>query len=385
MKTVIAATTLLATATAAPRAIDRATYGNLITKEIQGDLSWKTVHPNQNIFAEHTLDQVKSYMGAILEQKPGPSLGLSKKDKLRKAAGFGDSSGLPINYDSRQQHGSCVQSIRNQLHCGSCWAFAAAETLSDNLCIINSDEGNVKLSAQDLVSCDSTDHGCNGGTLPSAWQYLTTTGIVSDSCLPYTAGNGTVDTCVVDQCAEDSAGSYEKHKCPKSNMLGDTNAIKNGVMQVGSAETGFYVYQDFLQYKSGIYKHDPSTGNNPLGGHAVRIMGWGTDPVSKEDYWLVANSWGSAWGENGYFKISFDDKASAFAMGGGFNCGNLKPAPPAPAPAPGPTTCADLLPTSQCQQFKNTCANGIWGECKATCGCCAEFDKPAYCGNSNFQ
>ena len=141
MKTVIAATTLLATATAAPRAIDRATYGNLITKEIQGDLSWKTVHPNQNIFAEHTLDQVKSYMGAILEQKPGPSLGLSKKDKLRKAAGFGDSSGLPINYDSRQQHGSCVQSIRNQLHCGSCWAFAAAETLCDNLCIINSEMG----------------------------------------------------------------------------------------------------------------------------------------------------------------------------------------------------------------------------------------------------
>ena len=78
-------------------------------------------------------------------------------------------------------------------------------------------------------------------------------------------------TSAIDQCAEDSAGSYEKHKCPKSNMLGDTNAIKNGVMQVGSAETGFYVYQDFLQYKSGIYKHDPSTGNNPLGGHAVRI------------------------------------------------------------------------------------------------------------------
>lgn len=232
----------------------------------------------------------------------------------------------------------------------------------------------------------SVDHGCQGGTLPSAWKYLTNTGIVSDSCLPYTAGNGTVDTCALGQCAEDSSGTYSKHKCPQTaNMLGDANAIKNAVMQVGSAETGFYVYQDFIQYKSGIYKHDPSTGNNPLGGHAVRIMGWGQDPASKEDYWLVANSWGPAWGESGYFRISFDDKYSAFAMGGGFNCGDLKPAPPAPAP-PSPTpTCADILPSSQCAQFKNTCANGIWGECKQTCGCCSEFNKPAYCGNSNYQ
>ena len=343
-------------------------------------MSWKMVHPNNNIFAEYTLEQVTSYMGTKLSNLPGPSLG-DANSKLR--GGAVPTTGLPTDYDSRQKHGDCLQGIRNQLHCGSCWAFAAAETLSDNLCITGTD-GNVPLSAQDLVSCDSNDHGCQGGTLPSAWKFLSTSGIVSQSCLPYTAGNGTVDTCELGQCADDASGSYEKYKCEsKSNMLGDANAIKNGVMQVGSAETGFYVYQDFLSYKSGIYKHDPSTGNNPLGGHAVRIMGWGQDPDTKEKYWTVANSWGPSWGMDGYFKISFDDKYSGFAMGGGFNCGDLKPAPPAPTPAPGPATCADILPSKQCAQFKDTCAKGIWGECKATCGCCQEFNKPAYCSQSN--
>ena len=263
MKTVLA-TTILATASA-KYAIDRETYAKLITKDIHGESSWHPIHPDKNIFADYTLEQVTSYMGTQLTNPPGPSMGASLAKRLRAAA---VPTGLPTDYDSRQAHGDCVQGIRNQLHCGSCWAVAAAETLSDNLCITSSDEGNVKLSAQDLVSCDSNDHGCQGGTLPSAWKYLSSEGLVTDSCLPYSAGNGTVDKCNAYQCAADSSGTYTKHKCTEtSNMLGDTNAIKNGVMQVGSAETGFYVYQDFLQYKSGIYKHDNTTSNNPLGGH----------------------------------------------------------------------------------------------------------------------
>ena len=90
---------------------------------------------------------------------------------------------------------------------------------------------------------------------------------------------------------------------------------------------------------------------------------------------------GSDWGEEGYFKIALSDTDSAFALGGAFNCGDLKPAPPTPTPpAPSPT-CGDVLPSAQCAKFKDSCAKGIWNECKETCGCCAAFNKPGFCGS----
>ena len=64
-------------------------------------------------------------------------------------------------------------------------------------------------------------------------------------------------------------------------------------------EAAFSVYEDFLHYKSGVYKH---TTGDYLGGHAVEIVGWGT--LNGEDYWLVANSWTTTWGDNGYFMFS---------------------------------------------------------------------------------
>jgi cathepsin B len=63
-------------------------------------------------------------------------------------------------------------------------------------------------------------------------------------------------------------------------------------------ETGFTVYEDFMNYKNGVYSH---TTGKQLGGHAVKIVGWG------ENYWICANSWGPSWGEEGFFKIKFGD------------------------------------------------------------------------------
>jgi len=69
-------------------------------------------------------------------------------------------------------------------------------------------------------------------------------------------------------------------------------------MTNGPVETGFLVYQDFMSYKGGVYKKTSST---LLGGHAVKIVGWGTE--KGDDYWIVANSWGPKWGEAGHFRI----------------------------------------------------------------------------------
>ena len=74
--------------------------------------------------------------------------------------------------------------------------------------------------------------------------------------------------------------------------------IQTEIMTNGPVEAAFEVYSDFLTYKSGVYQHK---SGSLLGGHAVKILGWGTE--NGTPYWLVANSWNPTWGENGYFKI----------------------------------------------------------------------------------
>ena len=130
-----------------------------------------------------------------------------------------------------------------------------------------------------------------------------------------------------------------------------------------------------MNYKSGVYKHDNTTSNMPLGGHAVKILGWGHDVIAGE-YYLVANSWGPSWGMDGYFKIALDDTYSAFAIGGAFNCGDLPPAPTPPTPAPGPPACTDV--GSNCAQIVNMC-RAVFPECMKTCKCCDWPEPPAYC------
>ena len=263
-------------------AVDDKIYDTL-QRHGAGAPTWQAREPWLNKFRDYTLDDVRALMGT--RGLPGPT-GAAISD-VWETSGAGT---LPESFDARQKFGTCSQAIRNQLHCGSCWAVAAAETLSENLCVAGEIEGGINLSAQDLVSCDAADHGCHGGTLPSAWQYLDNTGIVDNSCMPYTAGNGTVDACSEGLCPASPGMDWTKYKCKKSNMLSDANDIRWGVLQFGSAETGFYVYEDFIHYKSGVYKHDKTTGGNVLGGHAVRIVGWGTDAIAGK-YWLVANSW----------------------------------------------------------------------------------------------
>lgn len=69
-------------------------------------------------------------------------------------------------------------------------------------------------------------------------------------------------------------------------------------LHTGPVEADFDVYDDFPQYKSGVYI---KTSDNLLGGHAIKILGWGTE--KGVDYWLAANSWNPDWGDKGYFKI----------------------------------------------------------------------------------
>jgi cathepsin B len=205
---------------------------------------------------------------------------------------------IPESFDSRTQWPKCIHPIRDQGNCGSCWAFGATEALSDRFCIQKGID--VVLSPQWLLDCDYTDAGCDGGTLDRVWQYLNFLGVPADSCDPYTAGTtGQADFCT-DVCSDNASPTLYYADAVASFKSEDS--IQMAIMQGGPVEAAFTVYQDFFSYKSGIYVH--KTGD-VVGGHAVKIVGWGVQNEVK--YWVVANSWGTSWGEEGYFNIAFGE------------------------------------------------------------------------------
>jgi len=210
---------------------------------------------------------------------------------------------IPASFDARKQWPQSIHPIRDQQRCGSCWAFAASEVLSDRFGIASNGKEEAVLSPEDLVSCDSSDMGCQGGILSNAWNYLKDTGIVTDKCFPYTAGQGTAASCET-KCVDGE--SFTKYKSKDAYQITGVDNIKKEIMTSGPVETGFMVYKSFMSYTSGIYqRHWWEFWDTLEGGHAVKIIGWGSE--NGVDYWLVANSWGTAWGEQGFFRIKQGD------------------------------------------------------------------------------
>lgn len=231
-------------------------------------------------------------------------MGTKRADPLRSYTSSMENApvtGVPDNFDSRDKFKACVHPIRNQAKCGSCWAFGSSEALSDRFCIASQGKIDVVLSPEDLVSCDTDNYGCQGGYLNKAWDYLEKTGVVADSCFNYTAGNGTAPQCITNTCTDPSV-TFKKYKCQAKSVVEETtpNGIKQEIFTNGPMETAFDVYEDFMHYAGGVYHH--VTGKF-LGGHAIKVLGWGTDKDSGLNYWLCANSWGEAWGEQGFFRI----------------------------------------------------------------------------------
>lgn len=210
---------------------------------------------------------------------------------------------IPAAFDSRTNWGTCIHPIRNQGSCGSCWAFAASDVLSDRFCIASSRATNTVMSPQYLVSCDSGQYACNGGFLASSWKFLERTGIVSETCFPYTSGaRGVVPSCsTFTKCADKTTMRKFYAKTNSTKFLGSPAAIQAEILKNGPVESGMEVYSDFMSYKSGVYAKTASA--TFLGGHAIKIVGWGKQGTV--NYWIVANSWGTYWGESGYFRIAF--------------------------------------------------------------------------------
>eukprot|EP01132_Coremiostelium_polycephalum_P002368 gene2368-2927_t len=253
-------------------------------------LSWTAEH---NKFSQMSIGEIMSLLGT---DKPFGT----PEDIPRFISKH--SNDIPASFDSRTAFPGCVHEIRDQGHCGSCWAFAASEVLSDRFCIASKGKVNVTLSPQALVSCDTRmNQGCNGGYPDQAWRYIEQTGIPTDSCVPYVSGENGYEPACQKTCSDKSTMKLYKGKSGSTRSLNSVTSIQQSIMQSGPVEGTFMVYRDFMAYKSGVYSKTP--GSALLGGHAVKIVGWDHDSVSGKDFWIVANSWGESWGLGGYFWI----------------------------------------------------------------------------------
>ncbi|XP_016393678.1 cathepsin Bb [Sinocyclocheilus rhinocerous] len=252
---------------------------------------------------------LKSLCGTLLK---GPRL----PDTVKHAANMN----LPVSFDPRTEWPYCksLSQIRDQGSCGSCWAFGAVEAISDRICIHSKGSVSVEISAEDLLSCcEQCGFGCSGGFPSEAWDYWTKSGLVTGGlygsnvgCRPYSISpcehhvNGTRPPCSGDHTHPNNPNHTHPNNPNHTpgykayNLPSDQQQIMTELYSGGPVEAAFTVYEDFLLYKSGVYQH--VTGSE-LGGHAVKVLGWGEENGTL--YWLVANSWNSDWGDNGYFKI----------------------------------------------------------------------------------
>jgi len=149
-----------------------------------------------------------------------------------------------------------------------------------------------------LVDCAQAfdNAGCNGGLPSHAFEYIFYAGgIETEDDYPYTAKDG---TCVADSSKFALGVDYGAHNI----TAGDEEELKKYVAQQ-PVSVAFEVVDDFGGYTSGVYSSTECGNTAADVNHAVLAVGYGTDTDSGMDYWIVKNSWGTSWGDEGFFKI----------------------------------------------------------------------------------
>ena len=190
---------------------------------------------------------------------------------------------------------------RDQGGCGSCWAFSSAGAIEGNLSKKKGAPVNY-LSTQQLVDCDTGNGGCNGGDMRVCYKYVMLSGMMNDIDYKYTAAKGSckyVKTQAVSKILGfDYCSGYTSRTCSTSIFY---SLLAKGPLAVGIDGS------TIQSYYNGIYLGACYQDN-----HAVIAIGYGTSGA--QNYWIVRNSWGASWGENGYIRVlaNINNNSSCF-------------------------------------------------------------------------
>lgn len=256
--------------------------------------------------AVHGVTQFSDMTSEEFEQK---YLGLNKRKPVFLRGGSGvkeapllPTDNLPEDFDWRE-HGA-VTGVKNQGSCGSCWTFSASGALEGANFLATGKL--VSLSEQQMVDCDhecdpsdsrSCDSGCNGGLMTTAFEYLVKAGgLESEQDYPYTGTDK--NTCKFDKSKIAASVSNFSVVAIDEDQIA-ANLVINGPLAVGINAAYMQTYIGGVSCPYICGKHLD---------HGVLLVGYGSAGYSpirlkEKPFWIIKNSWGESWGENGYYKI----------------------------------------------------------------------------------
>jgi len=230
---------------------------------------------------------------------------------------------LPENVDWRDMNGKNYLSWNKNQHipqyCGSCWAQGSTSAIADRFNILNDglSMAPVGLNAQVMVDCQAGG-SCDGGNPAKVYEYAMEKGIPHSSCMQYTAFNLVDRMCEdIDLCRDCTwppppegddgldgcrAIPYAKHYVSEYYNVRGVDQMKAELYKNGPISCGIHVTDNFeWNYDGGIYSEHVRF---PLINHEISVTGYGKDPVTGEEYWIGRNSWGTYWGDYGFFYMS---------------------------------------------------------------------------------
>ncbi|TPP61006.1 Secreted cathepsin L 2 [Fasciola gigantica] len=202
----------------------------------------------------------------------------------------------------KYEHSFCHALLPSNTHththtqgdCGSCWAFSTTGALEGQYSKKYGKQ--LEFSEQQLVDCSGSygNHGCHGGSMELAFRYLKKYGLEEEHAYPYQARE--------QSCQFDEGKAVVSVKSYSTVHSGNERTLRQMVANHGPVSVAVDADEGFQNYRSGIYESRGCSSRQL--NHGMLVVGYGLEGSSA--YWIIKNSWGSRWGEEGYIRLARD-------------------------------------------------------------------------------